>query len=71
MDASLFRYHMDRNGDTQGTLAEALGLSQSGLSNRINGHVSFRQNEMNMIRERYHLSADDIQRIFFAGTISK
>ena len=71
MDASLFRYHMDRNGDTQERLAEALGMSQSGLSNRINGHIEFHQNEMNMIRERYQQTAEEMQNIFFAGAVSK
>lgn len=71
MDAVLFRYHMGRNGDTQETLAEALGMSQSGLSSRINGHVDFRQNEMNMIRARYQLTAEEMQNIFFAGAVSK
>lgn len=53
------------NGDTQADLAAALGISASNLNDKINGKSSFRQNEIAAIRNRYHLSAADVDLIFF------
>lgn len=59
------KYFMGMNGDTQADLAKALGLPQSALSARMNGHTAFRQDEINEIRKRYDLTADELQHIFF------
>ena len=66
MDRFLLEYHMKKNNDSQEKLSEALGLPQSSLSARINGHIDFRKRELDVICKRYHLTADEIKAIFFA-----
>lgn len=61
---------MKRNEDTQEKLADALCLAVSGVNNRINGRVEFRRSEINIIRQRYNLSAEDTVRIFFEDEMS-
>ena len=56
---------MIKNGDTGNTLAEALGISAPALSNMLNGKRPFRFQDVAIISERYDLSGDDIDRIFF------
>ena len=53
------------NDDTQAQLAAAIGISLSNLNDKINGKVSFRQNEIAAIRDRYHLTAVEVDAIFF------
>lgn len=53
------------NDDTQAQLAAAIGISPSNLNDKINGKVSFRQDEIAAIRNRYHLSAVEVDSIFF------
>lgn len=59
---------MIRNGDRQSDLAAAIGMSDAVLSSRLNGATMFTQPEIEKIALRYKLTADDIQRIFFAET---
>lgn len=70
MNQNELKAEMRRNGDTQEKLAEALDLSLSGVNNRVNGRVEFRRSEINIIRHRYHLSAEDTIRIFFEDGVS-
>lgn len=51
--------------DTIGSLAEHLGISRQTLSGRMNGHTSFRADEIMLIAERYHLDSAVIAEIFF------
>ena len=67
VDMNLLRYFMGKHGDKQSDLANALNIPQSALSQRMNGIVSFRQTEMDAIRKRYELSADEMLAIFFAS----
>ena len=66
MNMNLLRYHMGEHGDKQTTLAKGINMSQSALSERMNGNIDFRKNEMEAIRKRYDLNAEDMQAIFFA-----
>ena len=66
MNTNELKAEMKRNDDTQEKLAEALNLSASGVNDRVNGRVEFRRSEINIIRQRYHLSPEDTVRIFFA-----
>jgi transcriptional regulator with XRE-family HTH domain len=61
---------MKRNDDSQEKLAEALGLKISGVSDRIRGKTEFRRSEINLIRERYNLSAEETIAIFFDDSVS-
>lgn len=65
MNSNELKAEMKRNNDTQEKLAEALELSLSGVNDRINGRIEFRRSEINAIRQRYNLSAEDTVRIFF------
>jgi len=70
MNTSNLKAAMAKHNDTQEKLAEFLGLQVSGVNARINGRVEFRRSEINAIRERYDLSAEETIDIFFADGVS-
>lgn len=70
MHTSLLKAEMVKNGDTQESLAEALGISRQTLNGKILGKVDFRQNEILFIKNRYHLTAKAIDAIFFDIKVS-
>lgn len=70
MNRNLFRAMIAENNETQTQLATAMGMGASNLSDRINGKIPFRQNEIAFIRNRYKLSAQEVDRIFFAAELS-
>lgn len=63
---------MKLNQDTGQTLSDYLGIARQTFSNKINKTrgAEFTQNEICLIKERYHLSANDIDEIFFDSTVS-
>lgn len=63
---------MKRYGDTQLSLAEALGLSRTRLNAKINetNNAAFTQPEISIIRARYKLSANAVETIFFEQIVS-
>lgn len=65
MDSALLKSYIVKNHDTQAMLATALGISASNLNEKINGKADFRQNEIGVIKNRYNLSAKEIDAIFF------
>lgn len=65
MNSSKLKAKIVENDDTQAQLAAAIGISPSNLNDKINGKVSFRQDEIAAIRNRYHLSAVEVDSIFF------
>lgn len=54
-------------GDTQGELADVLGISQQRLSAKINetNGAEFTQKEIKAIKERYNLTSEETALIFF------
>lgn len=67
MNASLLRSIMVLHDDTNSTLAEFLGISVNSVCNKINERgTEFKQGEIAMIKERYHLSSDQVDAIFFS-----
>lgn len=66
MNTKMLKAKIVENGDTQAQLAEALGISASNLNEKINGKVSFRQNEIAAIRNKYQLTATEVDAIFFS-----
>lgn len=72
MNKNLLNSYMARFGDTQKTLADAMGISLSRLNAKINetGGAEFTQGEMDFIASRYHLAAKDMVSIFFAQKVS-
>ena len=66
MNTNMLKGKMVENGDTQAQLAQAIGISASNLNDKINGKASFRQDEIAIIKDRYHLTAVDVDTIFFS-----
>ena len=66
MNTNKLKGKIAENGDTQALLAAAIGISPSNLNDKINGKVSFRQDEIALIKDRYHLTALEVDDIFFS-----
>lgn len=56
---------MDRYGDSQEELAEYLGVTYQTLSKKLNGHGDFSRTEIRKMKDRYSLTAQQIDHIFF------
>ena len=58
--------------DTGQTLAEYLGIARPTFSNKLNETrgAEFTQGEIRMMKERYNLSAQDVDAIFFDSKVS-
>ena len=67
MNAKLLKSKMVLHDDTQGKLADALGISAQRLSNKINecNGAQFTQTEIRIIKDRYDLSDEEVSLIFF------
>lgn len=59
-------------GDRQEDLADALGLSLSRTNAKINetDGAEFTKREITIIKFRYHLTAEEVDAIFFAEKVS-
>ena len=66
MDKKELRAQMARHGDTNQSLADYLGISSAAFSKKINAVHDFRQSEIHKIIERYDLTAEEMEKIFFA-----
>lgn len=71
MNKKLLRSIMIRNGDTNASLAEYLGITEQSVSNKINeSGTEFKQGEIFKIKTRYGLDSEMVDRIFFADEVS-
>ena len=72
MNSKMLRSVMILNGDTNLTLAEALGIHPATLSAKLNGTngAEFTQGEMSVIRDRYRLEDHQFVDIFFDDLVS-
>ena len=71
MNERLLRSAMIKNGDTQETLATAMGISLSRLNAKINSNnAEFKQNEILYIKKRYKLTPKQVDEIFFDDRVS-
>lgn len=71
MDKNLLRSIMVRFGDTNASLAAYLGITEQSVSNKINENgTEFKQGEISSIKNRYNLTAEMVDRIFFAEKVS-
>lgn len=70
MNKNLFVSKMKLFGDTQEILAAALGMSLSRLNAKINetNGAQFRASEIKFFRDRWHLTPEEVDQIFFAST---
>lgn len=67
MNATKLRSVMVLHGDTGKDLAQYLCMTEQSLSAKINEKgTEFKQGEMRMIKERYNLSPEEFDLIFFA-----
>lgn len=67
MNGKLLRSIMVLHGDTNATLAVFLGITEQSVSNKINENgTEFKQGEIAMIKVRYNLEPEMVDRIFFA-----
>lgn len=71
MDKLYFKSIMAGYGDTQVTLANAMGISLSRFNAKFNerGGASFTQREMAFIIDRYRLNCDQAMRLFFSEKV--
>lgn len=69
MNANILRSKMKLFGDTNASLADAIGCSAQRLSAKINetNGAEFTQKEIQAVKDRYKLTPDEMAEIFFAG----
>lgn len=72
MNKAMLESFMKLKGDTSSTLASHLGIARSSFSAKMNEYEGrcFTQKEICIIKNRYNLSSDDADRIFFADFVS-
>lgn len=72
MNKALLASYMVRYSETQGALANAMGISLSRLNAKINETrgAAFTQSEIAFIVNRYGLSNDDACNIFFPQKVA-
>ena len=72
MNKNMFVSKMKLFGDTQESLALALGISLSRLNAKINetDGAEFKQHEIAFFRNRWHLTPEEVDQIFFASIVT-
>ena len=60
------REHVEKSNDTLEDLSKYLGVTYQTLSKKMNQHVDFNNTEMMKIKQRYNLSAEQMDSIFFS-----
>ena len=65
MNIPLFRSKMILYGDTQRKIADVLHLSDQSIGDKLYGD-KWRQHEIRQLKDRWHLTAEDIDAIFFS-----
>lgn len=72
MNKNLLRSIMALHGDNDTSLAEYLLISRSRFSAKINetGGAEFNKSEITRIKEKYNLTAEQVDSIFFVPEVS-
>ncbi len=70
MNQKLLRIKMLSNDDTQLKLAEYLGLSMTAMSQKMNGKVQFKAEEIGKIVWKYNLTPQETHDIFFGNGVN-
>ena len=65
MHRNLLEAEMKRHGDTGISLAKALGIASTTFSLKLCGHRDFTIGEIDTIKKRYNLTAEELESIFF------
>lgn len=67
MNKGLLKSIMVLHGDTIADLAKCLDITPQSVSGKMNERgTEFKQGEIAAIKERYNLSADQVEAIFFS-----
>lgn len=67
MNKNAFKSVMVLHGDTQKTVADALGVSEQTVGDKINGVSDFKTSEIKILINRYNLTPDQVDEIFFGN----
>ena len=70
-DSFLLNYKIKQSGLKLGSIAETLGLSRTGLYNKINGSSEFFGSEIASLSELLNLSTEEREDIFFNKKVDK
>lgn len=70
VNKKLLQAEVYAHGDFYKDLAAALGITHPCLSGKIHGRTAFTCTEVQVIKERYSLTPEQIDRIFFADRVS-
>lgn len=72
MNKRLLEAEMKLHGDTGQILSEYLGIARSTFSAKINeaNGAEFTQKEICLIKKRYSLDAESVDKIFFSEKVS-
>ena len=69
VNTALLQEKMKNNGFTIKELANRIGLSQTGLFNKIHNKREFKGSEINSMSIALRLTKADVNRIFFARDV--
>lgn len=67
MNKKLLESKMKLFGDSNVTLAKYLGIVPQTLSSKKTGKSDFKKSELEKIKERYNLTNEELEAIFFAS----
>ena len=72
MNKALLESKMKLFGDNQSKLAEAVGISLQRFNAKLNGTngAEFTQGEIQKIKDRYNLTGEEVDAIFFKNNVS-
>lgn len=65
MNKNYFKSIMVLNGDTQKTIADALGISAQTVGDKVNNISDFKQSEIKVLIDRWKLTPEKVNEIFF------
>ena len=67
MNKNLFRAMHTAHGDTQKQVADILGIAEQTLSSKVNGETDFKHSEIKTLIDRYGLTPEQDDTIFFSN----
>ena len=72
MNKALLESKMKLFGDNQSKLADALGISVQRFNAKLNetDGAQFNQGEIQKVKDRYGLTSEEVDAIFFNGNVS-
>lgn len=70
MNKTQFKVMLLEHHETQEQLAKGLGITRATLSYKVTGQSEFTQGEIRKIKERYGLTPEQVELIFFTDDVS-